>query len=150
MSTCSLSSSCSDVTRNAARVLTLVGCVLMLGGCSWFSWLPWIGDDADEVDETEPMELVDFSPELDIKRVWRSSVGEGLGRKYVRLTPALVADRVLAADAYGRVAAFDRFNGKRVWSQQIQDLGGGFFSSINFLDRRDPSFVGGGVVKHGV
>ena len=41
-----------------------------------------------------------------------------LGNKYIRLQPLLAADRVVAADAYGLVAAFDRFSGEKIWQQQ--------------------------------
>lgn len=127
------------------RTILISGLCLLVAGCSWFSWLPWVDAPDEKVDETKPLELVDFERELDVNREWKISVGEGLGRKYVRLTPALVADRILAADAYGQVVAVDRFSGKRAWMSQTHDLDGGFFERFNFLDRRDPSFVGGGV-----
>ena len=96
-------------------------CVLLLltvtmTGCSWFTWLPWV--DKDE---------------------------EGLGRKYLRLDPVVLADRVYAADGYGAVQAHDRFTGKRVWRARIGAVESGFLGAFNFMDRKDPSFVSGGV-----
>jgi len=114
----------------------------LLGGCSW-SWLPWV--DAPEKDLTKPAKLVDFKAEVKLTREWRASIGEGLGKKYLRLRPALLADRIIAADGYGEVEARDRFSGKRLWRTQTHKLDAGFFSALNFLDRRDPSFVAGGV-----
>ena len=46
-----------------------------------------------------------------------SKVGDGLA-KYIRLVPSVVADRIIAADGYGALAAFDRFTGKPIWQQQ--------------------------------
>ncbi len=117
---------------------------LMLAGCSWFSWLPWVGDDEKE-DKTKPAELVKFAAEINLDRQWRASIGEGLGKKYLRLTPVVVADRVIAADGYGKLEARNRFTGKRLWRSEIDSLESGWFSGFNFLDRRDPSFLAGGV-----
>ena len=126
----------------AGRSLLLLLCVFV-GGCSWFSWLPWVGDDEDE-DPLEPAELVDIDkPEINIKTEWRRGVGDGLGRKYLRLRPLVLADRVYAADGYGYVAAYDRYSGKPVWESSVDELKSGILSSLNVFDRRDPSFVGG-------
>lgn len=126
------------------RLITVSAACLMVAGCSWFSWLPWVDGD-DKEDPAKPAELVKFDPEIKINRNWKGSVGEGLGKKYLRLPPAVVADRIIAADAYGVVEARDRFSGKRLWRTEIGSVGGGWTSSFNFFDRRDPSFVAGGV-----
>jgi outer membrane protein assembly factor BamB len=131
------------MTSNISRWLWMVSCSFLLAGCSWFTWLPWV--DAEEEDLTEPSELVKFKAEIKVDRLWKKGVGDGLGRKYLRLPPAVVADRVIAADGYGRVQAHDRFTGKRLWETTIGDTGVGFFGSLNFIDRRDRSFVSGGV-----
>ncbi len=126
------------------RFLPVLLAALLAGGCSWFSWLPWVdGDDEKKVDE--PAELVDFDHELSLDREWRARIGEGLGKKYLRLKPAIVADRIIAADGYGHVEARDRFSGKRLWATQTHELDEGFLSSFNFIDRKDPSFISGGV-----
>ena len=135
----------------AARVLALAVLALAMGGCGWFSWVPWIGDKDKGPDPMKPAELVDFVPEVRLERQWRASIGKGLGRKYLRLNPIVVANRVYAADGYGVVEARDRFSGKRVWRSQISPYNvarGGRFSGLtgfNFFDRADPSFVSGGV-----
>ena len=140
-----------------ARVLPLLIVGLLAGGCSWFSWIPGIGDKDDEEDVLKPAELVDFEPEARIRTLWRAGIGKGLGRKYLRLDPAPLADRIVAADGYGTVEARDRFSGKRVWRANIGQEGrtgrsprsgvGRFVPHVQFklFDRRDPSFVSGGV-----
>lgn len=122
------------------RIITLAA-VLFSAGCSWFSWLPWVDDE--EKDPLEPAELVKFKAEVDIDTEWKKGIGDGLGRKYLRLRPLVLADRIYAADGYGYVAAFDRYSGKRVWEKQVDTIERGFLSSLNFFDRRDRSFVGG-------
>ncbi|NJN51393.1 MAG: PQQ-binding-like beta-propeller repeat protein [Gammaproteobacteria bacterium] len=84
--------------------------------------------------------------EVKISREWGATIGDGLGKKYLRLPPAVVADRVIAIDAYGYVEARERFKGKRVWRTTIGEVdNAGVMSSLNVMDRRDPSFVSGGV-----
>lgn len=143
------------VAVRRCRALTLAAFVVAapaIGGCAFFSFLPFVdapetnGDAKSEKKKKkkakEPAKLVDFEPEAVINRLWRAKVGEGLGRKYVRLTPVVVADRVFAADGYGHVVAVERFTGKRLWATRI---GKPDKSGFRFWDRRDPSFVSGGV-----
>ncbi|NKB97452.1 MAG: outer membrane protein assembly factor BamB [Pseudomonadales bacterium] len=115
-----------------------------IAGCSWFTWLPWIEED-EETKKEEPAELVKFDAEFEFKRVWKGSVGEGLGKKYLRLVPGVVADRVIAVDGYGVIESRDRFSGKRLWRTQVDKIKKGFFGRFNFVDRSDQSFISGGV-----
>ncbi len=133
------------------RNLALAGAFLLLaGGCSWFSWLPWVDGGGKKDDAVlKPAKLTKYEAEVDIQRIWKAGVGKGLGKKYLRIRPAIVADRIVAADGYGRVEAFDRFTGKRLWSVQLPGESGGFFASFNVLDRKDPSFLSGGVGSGG-
>ena len=120
---------------------------LFLCGCSWFTWLPGVEerDKKDKKEKLEPAELVNFEPEVTLKRLWRTSIGEGLGKKYLKLSPVVVADQILACDGYGMVVSVDRFTVKRNWRTQFDQLDRGFFSFLNFIDRDDPSFVSGGL-----
>ena len=139
------------------RIAPLLAVGLLAGGCSWFPWIPGIGGKDDKEDVLKPAKLVAFEPEVRIERLWRTSIGKGLGRKYLRLDPAPLADRIYAADGYGVVEARDRFSGKRVWRVNIGQAGRTsrspksgvrrFMPSFQFrpFDRRDPSFVSGGV-----
>lgn len=125
------------------RIATVFA-LLSAAGCTWFSWIPGIGGDGKEEEDTDkPAPLVEFAEEADVVRLWQASVGKGLGRKYLRLSPAILADRVFAADAYGSVAAFDRFTGRNTWRTSIGKPDGK--RGFNFWDRRDPSFLTGGV-----
>ncbi|XOV82136.1 MAG: outer membrane protein assembly factor BamB [bacterium] len=127
------------------RWTLLVAASLLLSGCSWFSWLPWVDDKDNKEDPAEPAKLVKFDAEIKLERLWKTSVGDGLGKKYLKLPPAIVADLIIAADGYGHVQANDRFTGKRVWQAEVGQVGGSLLSVLNFIDRRDPSFVSGGV-----
>jgi outer membrane protein assembly factor BamB len=128
----------------AIRSLALVVAVGLVSGCSWFSWLPFVGGD-DEKSKLEPAKLERFDQTVRLQREWSARIGSGLGKKYLRLHPAVAGDRVFAADGYGLVEARNRFDGKRVWRTRIGDNPKGFFNAFNFFDRRDPAYVTGGV-----
>ena len=127
--------------RSRSRIL-VVAAAAFSSGCSWFGWLPWV-DDKPEDDKDAPAELQPFDAELNIKLVWSASIGDGLGKKFLHLSPAVLADRVFAADAYGVVEARDRFKGKRLWKVSIGEPDEDSF--FDFTSKRDPSFVMGGV-----
>ncbi len=139
------------VCRRMRGLAGLLAVGVLAGGCSWFSWVPGIGGKDDKKAALEPAKLQDFAAEARIERLWRASIGAGLGRKYLRLNPVIVADRVYAADGYGVVEARDRFSGKRIWRTEIgkaRKRRSGrlrMVPRLGFFDRRDPSFVGGGV-----
>ena len=126
------------------RLLALVFMTFVLGGCSWFGWLPWVDGDAQE-DETKPAKLQSFNAEVSVAVQWQRKVGDGLGKKYIRLVPGVVADRIIAADGYGALAAFDRFSGQPIWQHQFGAVELPGFGIKRLLDRRDPAFVSGGV-----
>ena len=134
----------------AIRSFTLVLGAFLVSGCSWFSWLPFVGDGDDEEKSQEPAKLVRFDAEVRLRREWGAGIGDGLGKKYLRIRPAVLADRLFVADGYGVVEARDRFSGKRLWRTRVNESPWGIFSSINIFDRRDPSFLTGAVgVGHG-
>ncbi len=106
------------------RLCALALCGLLSTGCALFS----------KEDGTEPVELVDFEPTAELDIVWRSGVGAGTDKAVVKLQPALDGDRIYAADAKGRVLAFNRENGKRLWQQKTDDgITGGVSSNAGLL-----------------
>ncbi|MBP8925461.1 MAG: outer membrane protein assembly factor BamB [Pseudomonadales bacterium] len=106
------------------RVLrTLIGGVLLLtlGACSMMD----VFDD-DEDKALKPMELADFEPELRIRKDWSTGVGNGQGKLYNRLQPALYGDAIFAASANGSVQSIDATTGKRLWKTDVDtEISGG-------------------------
>ncbi len=128
----------------ASRVLRLCACALLLGllsGCATLGKLEFWGNGDDDVEA--PMPLPEIESEVSIKRAWSASVGKGLGKKYARITPALLADLIIAADAFGTLAAYDRFSGKRRWRTRIKAPDEGFGFGLGA--KRDNAFVTAGV-----
>lgn len=119
--------------------LLVLALLVTTSGCSWFANK---SDGKSKNFKPKPTKLVRIDREVKVNRLWRASVGRGLGRKFIRTRPAVLADRVFAADAYGTVVGHDRFSGKRLWKATIgKPVGNGW----KFWDRRDPGFVTGGV-----
>ena len=123
---------------------TIFGALLLtVGGCEVFSFLPFVDDPVAVDEEGAPQPLEAFDAEALLERRWQTGVGRGLGRKYLRIKPTILADRIYAADGYGTVVALDRFSGRRIWSTSVGRPDGRPF--LKFWDRRDPSFLTGGV-----
>ena len=125
----------------------LIVVAALLSGCAAFSWLPFVDGTTTsatkEFDKDKVAPLVAISPEVSLSTVWRASVGKGLGRKYVKLSPRIAADVVFIADAYGLVEARDRFSGAIKWRVRVGRPDSKGLLAIG--DRSDPSFVSGGV-----
>ena len=128
------------------RFVLVFALIAALAGCadlrSKFKALSTPNED-QKLRKTKPTPLVDFDREVVIERVWSRKIGRGLGKKYVKLTPALLADRVFAADAYGRVVASDRFTGKPIWNVEVGRPDRKALFDV--MDRSDPSFLSGGL-----
>lgn len=129
------------VYRNSFFYLCLL---VLLSGCSWFSWLPFI--DEPDKEANEPAELVKFKASVRISTEWSKKVGNGLGKKYLRLSPKIVADQIIAADTYGTVSSFNRFTGKLSWTTRIgEPAKRGLVKSLKPFARTDLGFVSGGI-----
>lgn len=104
---------------NMSYLLKRIGlllALLALGACSLFS------DDESE----QPAELQRFDQEIDLRQVWSESVGDGQGRHYNRLAPAIDGSMIFAASADGTVVALDKVSGDVLWRQRTgEEITGG-------------------------
>ena len=107
------------------RALLAASLAGMLGACGMVDYVKSIGDDEEDA-ALAPAELVDFDPEVDIRKVWNTGVGNGQGKLYNRLQPALYGDAIYVAAQNGTVAALDAASGKRRWKVDVDtELSGG-------------------------
>ena len=87
------------------RVTVLLALAVLTAGCGMFG---------KKDPERDPMELVDIDAALDVDRMWKTSVGAGLGKAAPGLKPVYVDGLIWAADHKGRVFAIDARTGDRV------------------------------------
>jgi outer membrane protein assembly factor BamB len=89
------------------RVLPLIALgLLTLPGCSWIqSW----GDP----EPGDPAPLVEFEPSLEVRKVWSTSVGDGMGKKGLSMGPVFSSGVVYTADYEGRLVAVDAESGRK-------------------------------------
>lgn len=90
---------------------TALACSLILPGCAWIrGW----GDP----EPGEPAELFDFEESLKVRKVWSTSIGDGMGKRGVNMSPLYDGGRLYAADVKGRIAAVDAETGRKLWENK--------------------------------
>jgi len=96
------------------KILPLV----LLTGCSTFSWNPltWFSDD----EVNPPRELLAIEREVNLQRQWSVSVGNGQGKNYTELTPAIDGATIFVASEDGDVVAVDRQSGDVIWRTRLR------------------------------
>jgi len=95
-----------------------VSLAALLGGCSVMDWFKSDSDREKEAAEA-PAALVEFTPEVEVRKVWSTSVGDGQGKLYNRLQPALYGDSIYVAAVDGVVEALDAATGDRRWKVDV-------------------------------
>ena len=103
-------------TRTMASRAGLTGLLLlMLSACSWFG-------GKDEVEEIKPTKLTGINEEVRIRPIWNAKLGKGAQDRAIKLVPAVVASRVFAASADGKVVALQANNGREIWRQKVKSF----------------------------
>ena len=104
------------IARRASvlRFASLCAAAFVLAGCGIF------GDDEDE--ELEPLELVDFKKDLDVRKLWTVKIGKGTEFLRIGLSPGGDGNRVYAASYDGNVVAINPENGRRVWQVETDTI----------------------------
>lgn len=78
-----------------------------------------VGCSSNDKKEPQPAELVKFDPEIQLKKEWNRTIGDGQGKTYNLLTPVVYGDEIFAADVKGTVVAMDRLTGKVNWKKSL-------------------------------
>jgi outer membrane protein assembly factor BamB len=103
--------------RFISRFISILLIAQIISACSWF------GDEPDEA--FLPAPLTDIDEQFKVSPDWSAQVGDGVGKYLNKLAPAVYNDKIIVADSYGLVAAFD-LNGKSLWKTEVgSELFGG-------------------------
>ncbi len=122
-----INSSRSELGRNLVtsgfRLFAMLVLVASLTACaSISSWslnpLSWFSDD--EVNPPTP--LVDIESEVTLRRLWNVSIGNGQGKNYTEITPAIDNGVIYAASENGNVYAIDISSGNTIWRIRLDEV----------------------------
>ena len=114
--------------------LALLLAAALLPGCSWIkSW----GDP----EPGDPAPLVEFEQSLEVRRVWSTGIGDGMGKAGLSMGPVFSSGVLFVADYEGRLAAVDAETGRVNWelkTEQPFSGGPGLFARIQGLGNHYP------------
>ncbi len=75
---------------------------------------------SDDEDIYEPDPLVDISNQFDVKQLWSTHIGGGIGDKSVKISPVFAYDKIYVADSEGKIAAINPNNGRKIWQKDYE------------------------------
>jgi outer membrane protein assembly factor BamB len=101
-----------------SSVLILAALAVALGGCNWIKSL----GKKDNVEPPTP--LTEFTPIVQVDRLWSEGAGDGAGDSGAQLAPAVVDGRLYAASVDGSVEAIDAATGHTVWDKHLGERKG--------------------------
>ena len=98
------------------HIALALACVVALGGCNTIKG--WFGADVEGKKAIEPVELTEFTPSLQVAKLWSVNAGKGEGRMGVRQGPVVADGHVYVAAIKGGVHAYDLQTGAPLWSYE--------------------------------
>lgn len=84
----------------------LLACACSLTACGFF----------DKDNTPPPNPLVSFKPQVKPRLVWKTSTGNGAGKEYLKLTPAMSDNAIFTSSTKGVVTSTAKNNGRTNWS----------------------------------
>ena len=108
-------------------------CYTCITGCTAVkSVTDWVGGDEDNTQPPTP--LTEINTRADILEIWKKGVGKGSDDKFLKLSPALIGDRIYVANNDGDIKAIDALSGKVIWNKDInKKISGGPGANHNLV-----------------
>ncbi|MEO7433060.1 MAG: outer membrane protein assembly factor BamB [Dokdonella sp.] len=94
-------------------LLVVAAFTAALSGCTWLKTL----GKKDNVEPPTP--LTEFSPTLQIDRVWSEGIGKGGGLSGARMVPNVTDGKMYAASIDGTIEAIDAASGHTIWQKHF-------------------------------
>jgi len=94
---------------NLFRLASVVLTICLLNSCS------------SDKDVIPPAELKPFTAEFKFKKLWSRGVGDGQGERWNNLQLAVDERNIFAASSNGKVYAFDKKSGKKIWNTNLKN-----------------------------
>ncbi|MDD2758842.1 MAG: outer membrane protein assembly factor BamB [Methylomonas sp.] len=112
---------------NPSRILPiLLACLPLMSGCTALDagrdLVSGLSDSlfGDEDATDPPAVLTEYTAELQIDPIWKTSVGSGADKQFLKLIPTVQADRVYAADRKGTLQARSTVDGDLIWESNAE------------------------------
>jgi outer membrane protein assembly factor BamB len=79
-----------------------------------------VGCSSNSKKELPPADLPKFEEEVSLQKEWSRSIGDGQGKSFNMLVPAIDGEQIYAADVEGLVVAMNRMTGKVIWKSDLE------------------------------
>jgi len=126
--------------RRHLLLLPLLAAVLALSGCGLWNKVFNRGSNLQP-----PKPLVEFTPTVQVQKVWSTRIGDGAGRSGVRLQPAFADGKLYLISTDGKLEALDAATGKTLWKQSTH-VGDGIWPFRHKKPGPDARYAGGPTV----
>jgi len=103
------------------RVLILALAIAIAPGCGTVSKVKgWFGTSKGKANE--PAELTVITPTVSVNRLWSVDLGDGEGKRWLRLRPTIDGNSVYAVDDQGVLHALDAATGRTQWEARAVEV----------------------------
>lgn len=126
--------------RRHFLLLPLLAATVALSGCGLWTKLFNRGTNIQP-----PKPLVEFTPSVQVQKLWSTRIGDGAGRSGVRMQPAFADGKLYAVSTDGKVEALDAATGKVLWKQSTH-MGDGIWPFKHKKPGPDARYAGGPTV----
>jgi outer membrane protein assembly factor BamB len=92
-----------------------------------------------------PKPLTEFTPSVQVEKLWSTRIGDGSGRSGVRLQPTFADGKLYLISTDGKIEALDAATGKEVWKQSTR-VGNGIWPFKHKKPGPDARYAGGPTV----
>ncbi|HVX05516.1 MAG TPA: outer membrane protein assembly factor BamB [Rhodanobacteraceae bacterium] len=123
--------------RRHLLLLPLLVAAFALSGCGLWNKIFNRGGNLQP-----PKSLVEFTPTVQVQKIWSTRIGDGSGRSGVRLQPAFADGKLYLISTDGKLEALDALTGKEIWKQSTR-VGGGIWPFKHKKPGPDARYAGG-------
>ncbi len=127
--------------RRHLLLFPLLVATFALAGCGLWSKLFNRGSNIQP-----PKPLVEFTPTVQVQKIWSTRIGDGAGRSGVRLQPAYSDGKLYLISTDGKIEALDASTGKEIWRQSTR-VGDGIWPFKRKKPGPDARYAGGPTVS---
>jgi len=99
-----------------ARAVTVLALATAFGGCAT---IKNFFNDVKKENIEPPTPLTEFTPSVNVQKLWSERVGKGAAKTGARMRPAYADGKIYAAGIDGTVAALDAQSGRTLWQKRL-------------------------------